>query len=1035
MMLRSEMSREYVVRCERRRVPLRSLILLSVAATILASWTAVTAQQPVPGVEEDLAAEMTRLPPIEAVDALETFAIQDGYTLQLVASEPLVSDPVDACFDAHGRMFVAEMHGYPYSEEVRPQQPEPIGKKDAGIIRMLEDADGDGIFETSTVFADKLSWPTSVCCYDDGLFVLAPSVLLYLKDTDGDGKADLREEVMTGFPRANVQGLANNMKWTLDNRIVFAGGTNGGDLVHRGKPVGSLRGRDVAYDPRTDAITLLTGGRQFGMGLDDYGNRFVCTNSSHIEHIVFDIADLAANPAVRVSGAIRGIAAEGAAAPVFRTSPPEPWRIVRTRRRAADPSFANRLPATELVPIGFFTSATGVTIVRGHADPQMKGMAVIGDVGGNLVHRKTLTPDGASFVARRVDENVEFITSTDTWFRPVNFVNAPDGCLYILDMYRETIEHPASIPEDIKAHVDLESGDDRGRIWRITPPGWKFEPPATLAGLSSAELVEHLAAPGGWHRETAQRLLYERQDKSVADQLRKLAAQSDSATGRMHAVATLSGLGLLRGEDLAGLLSDEEPRSQAFALNLWRRAPADTLDGTEQLRQAVQKLAGVDDPRVQVELALSLRLLEDPLRRDLWRQLALRGAIARDLRTALLLSAATDRDELVALLADAGGASGDQQALLLDLVEMIGTDRNPAEAFGLLTSLADASRAGALQQSILVKLAEGLRNRSSSLAALIESTDAPAAVRELVGEAFAQAREIAAAGDLPDAERVSATRLLAHAPLDLAGGVLAELLLPQTSQRLQTAAIEALRQQPAEASGEILLEAWGTLSPTVRKAALSAMLSQTTRTTQLLSAIGEGKVRPGDLESADRQMLLNHPRKPIRDHAEKVLGQPTSADREAVIAQYSPALHQEPDLTNGQAVFKKVCSTCHRIGDEGHVVGPDLTSVANKSPEDLLIALLDPNREAQPSFASYTVLTTDGRVVTGLIAAESAESVTLRQAEAKEETIRREDIEVMNANGVSLMPAGLEKDLNPRQIADVIALVRSLGAKAAKSGE
>jgi putative heme-binding domain-containing protein len=154
-----------------------------------------------------------------------------------------------------------------------------------------------------------------------------------------------------------------------------------------------------------------------------------------------------------------------------------------------------------------------------------------------------------------------------------------------------------------------------------------------------------------------------------------------------------------------------------------------------------------------------------------------------------------------------------------------------------------------------------------------------------------------------------------------------------------------------------------------------------------------------------------------------------------VIAQYTPALHQEPDLSNGQAVFKKVCSTCHRIGDEGHVVGPDLTSVANKSPEDLLIALLDPNREAQPSFASYTVLTTDGRVVTGLIAAESAESVTLRQAEAKEETIRREDIEVMNANGVSLMPAGLEKDLNPRQLADVIALMKSLGAKAAKPGE
>jgi putative membrane-bound dehydrogenase-like protein len=1035
MTLRCEVSRQCVMKSTRRRVPLPGLMLAAVAATVLAGWTAVTAQQPVPGVEEDLAAEMKRLPPVEAADALQTFAVQGGFSLQLVASEPLVSDPVDACFDAHGRIFVVEMHGYPYSEEVRPQQPEPIGKQDAGIIRMLEDTDGDGIFDKSTVFADKLSWPTSVCCYDDGLFVLAPSVLLYLKDTDGDGKADVREEVMTGFPRINVQGLANNMKWTLDNRIVFAGGTNGGDLVHRGKPVGSLRGRDVAYDPRTDTVTLLTGGRQFGMGLDDYGNRFVCTNSSHIEHVVFDQADLETNPAVRVPGAIRGIAAEGAAAPVFRTSPPEPWRIVRTRRRAADPKYADRLPATELVPIGFFTSATGVTIVRGHAAPQMKGMAIIGDVGGNLVHRKSLTPDGASFVAKRVDENVEFITSTDTWFRPVNFVNAPDGCLYILDMYRETIEHPASIPEDIKAHVDLESGDDRGRIWRITPPGWKFEAPAKLAGLSSAELVEHLAAPDSWHRETAQRLLYERQDKSVADQLRKRAAASDSALGRVHAVATLSGLGELTGDDIAGLMADEEPRNRAFAVGLWRRSDGDTIKVTQQLRKAVQKLAGDDDDRVQVELALSLRLLDETLRRNVWRQLATRNEISRDLRTGLLLSAATSRDQLVRLLADAGARSGDQQALMLDLVEMIGTDRNPAEAIGLLSSLADAEQSGALHQSILISLAEGLRNRSSSLNALIESDDVPATVRESVGKAFSQAAEVAAAADRADAERVAAIRLLAHAPPKAASDVLAELLSPQTSQRLQTAAVEALRQQPADASGEILLEAWGTLSPAVRKAAVNVMLSQTARTTQLLSAIGEGNVRPGDLESADRQMLLNHPRKPIREQAEKVLGQPTSADREEVIAEYAPALNEEPDLVNGHAVFKKVCSTCHRIGDEGYVVGPDLTSVANKSPQDLLIALLDPNREAQPSFASYTVLTTDGRVVTGLIAAESAESVTLRQAEAKEETIRREDIEVMNANGVSLMPAGLEKDLTPRQIADVIALVKSLGAKAAKSGE
>lgn len=998
----------------------------------LAAGPFVAAQQPVP--EENLAEEMHRLPPVEAADALETFTVQGGYTLELIASEPLVSDPVDACFDADGRMYVAEMHGYPYSAEVRKQQPEPIGKKDAGIIRLLEDTDSDGLFDHSVVFADQLSWPTSVCCYDGGVFVLAPSVLLYLKDTDGDGVADLREEVMSGFPRANVQGLANNMKWTLDNRITFASGTNGGDLVVDGKSVGSLRGRDVAFDPRTRSVEFLTGGRQFGMGLDDWGNRFVCTNSNHIQHVVFEQADLAANPSVRISDTIRSIAAEGAAAPVFRKSPPEPWRIVRTRRRAADPTYAKRLPPTELVPVGFFTSATGVTIVRGDASDELRGMAIIGDVGGNLVHRKTLRPEGASFVATRVDRDVEFITSTDTWFRPVNFANAPDGCLYILDMYRETIEHPASIPEDIKEHIDLESGDDRGRIWRIAPPGWSYEPPRKLSSLSTNQLVEELASLRSWNRVTAQRLLYERQDTAAVESLRRMVSQSSAALGRLHAAATLEGLNELTAEEVRQLLADHDPRNRAFSLQLCRRSTSRLADD-EKVQAAVSELAADDDPRVRVELALTLRVFKPELRHRLWLSLATAGSVGRDLRTALMLSASSERDMLIARLAAAGGSgsSGDQRSLMLQLVEMIGSARDPHEAISLLTMLGDGNQSVEVTQSILTRLGQGLEQRSSSLLALIESQSLSRSARELVTSSFEAAARAAVDSGQSESRREAAIALLAHAPEATAAPVLAELLSPQTPQRLQTAAVDALREQPAARSARILLDTWETLTPAVRKSAIDAMLSQTERTSLLLAAIGEGEVRPGDLESADRELLLNHPRQPIREQAADVLGKPTSADRAAVIAEYTAALDEPADITNGQAVFRKVCSACHKIGNEGHVVGPDLTSVANKSAEDLLIALLDPNREAQPRFASYTILTTDGRVVTGLIASESAESVTLRRAEGKEDTVRREDIELMKANGVSLMPAGLEKDLSPRQVADVIGLVRSLGASAGKS--
>ena len=259
-----------------------------------------------------LADELPRIPAVEPEDALDTFAVQHGFQLELVAHEPLVADPVDACFDARGRLYVAEMHGYPYSEEVRAQQPEPIGKHDAGVIRLLTDTDGDGRFDASTVFAEGFSWPTSVCCYDDGVFVIAPPNLWYFKDTDGDGVADVREIKLSGFSRANVQALANNLKWGPDNRIYAAGGTNSDTTLTRGdEELGSLRGKDFCFDPKTMELEFLTGGRQFGHSMDDWGNRFVCSNSNHIQHIAFPLAYINRTPGVTVSGTIRSIAAGG----------------------------------------------------------------------------------------------------------------------------------------------------------------------------------------------------------------------------------------------------------------------------------------------------------------------------------------------------------------------------------------------------------------------------------------------------------------------------------------------------------------------------------------------------------------------------------------------------------------------------------------------------------------------------------------------------------------------------------------------------
>src|SRR5437660_2553853 len=201
---------------------------------------------------------------------------------------------------------------------------------------------------------------------------------------------------------------------------------------------------------------------------------------------------------------LASIAVDGPAAEVYRVSPEEPWRVIRTRWRVAG-----------LVPgpiegggrsAGYFTGATGTTIYRGDAFPaEFRNNAFVGDAGGNLVHRKILIPDGVGFKAQRGagEETSEFMASTDTWFRPVQFANAPDGTLYVIDMHREVIEHPWSLPDNLKKFLDLNSGNNCGRIFRIVPDGFKQPKRIHLNKASLAELVATLEHPNAWHREPA----------------------------------------------------------------------------------------------------------------------------------------------------------------------------------------------------------------------------------------------------------------------------------------------------------------------------------------------------------------------------------------------------------------------------------------------------------------------------------------------------------------------------------------------------
>ncbi|MCX7408088.1 MAG: c-type cytochrome [Planctomycetales bacterium] len=1017
--------------------------------------------------EKPLAALMTRIPAKTPEEELKTFKLQHGFTLELVAAEPDVVDPIDAAFDERGRMYVVEMSDYPFLPEQRVQKYKDQRAETWSRIRLLTDKDGDGRMDHSVVFADKLRWGQSVCCSKGGVYVLASGSLFFMRDTDGDDVADVKDIICTGFSHANVQALANGLEWGRDNAIYFSSGLAGGELTipgRDGKPEKKFTPgrRDLRLDPATNELTMVSGGQQFGHTIDDWGNRFICSNSNHIVHVVWPLEYLERNPQLTIPSTTRSIAKEGAAATVFRTSGAEPWRLVRTARRAADPEMRKRLPESELVPIGFFTSATGITVYRGGAyPPEFHGNVFIGDVGANLVHRKKLTPDGISFTAERTEKDCEFLTSTDNWFRPTNFVNAPDGTLYMLDMYRETIEHPASIPEDIKALCDLESGHDKGRIWRLVPPPKPNETfklksskgpdaltplqksvvPQHLSDLSKAsteDLAKLLVSPSGWARDTAQRILVERSDPNVAGVIAAVVVSSNPdrfnkrgnkrplfPLGLLHARWTIHGLKGLNAEEeqlktdiwkgvgfYAGFDASES------AIRMMARAASEEIVKPEFLEQ----ISTTESARAKFQLIMAFGELPEASAIPGLRRLAADAAQNADLRIAWLSSVYPYMGKLSTEL-----LSGDTEPvkpLIVELARLIGSSPKSDDVVALLKAVTDDKVPATTRSPVLVALGEGLRRRGTSIAKVLAETKADATISDSLSKVYQQASGVVGDAASNEAARLAAINLLALAEAQLAETALPAVFTPQTSPALQQAAVKALSAHGSAKSVELLLAPWKTFGPATRREVVDQLVSSAGGATALVKAVETGAIKIGEIERDKRQLLLNHPNGAVKEAARKVLAEPPS-NRKQVVADYQATLDLTGDAARGQMLYGKTCVQCHRAGTAGHQVGPDLASVQNKSPSDLLVAIMDPNREAQPSFQTYTAVTLQGRIHTGLISAETAASLTLKRAEAKEDVVLRETLDELISTGQSLMPEGLERDIDKQALADLIAFIKA----------
>jgi putative membrane-bound dehydrogenase-like protein len=968
--------------------------------------------------------------PLSPKEELATFRVAKGFRVELVAAEPQVVDPVAMAFDEDGRIFVAEMRGYPNGGIA-------TGHITSGQIKMLEDRDGDGVYETATVFADGLRFPSAVMPWKGGLVVANAPDILFLEDTDGDGKADRSRRLYTGFGLENVEQLINGLQWGLDNWVYGVAGSNGGTITSPEAPkmpAVKLNGRGVRFHPETPGgLEPTSGGGQYGLASDEWQNWFTATNSQHLRHIVLPDHYLRRNPSLAVSAVTLDIPDHGAACKVHRISPFEAWRVERTTRRAHSAD-AKRFPSTELVPGGFITSACSPVIYEANVFPAAyHGNSFVCDPANNLVHRDVLEPKGATFTAKRGDIDCEFLASTDIWFRPVYLCLGPDGAIYVLDFYREAIETPLSLPDDIKKNMNLESRG-RGRIWRIVPESFSRDAKRSAPKLRKAptdDLLKHLADPNIWWRLTAQRLLVERQDRAAVKPLTKLAREADFGPARAHALWTLHGLGALDDASIEQGLRDRDPGVREQALRL----ADERLGRSAPLRKAAAALAGDPSPRVRFQLAFTLGGADTPevvaalakvARQDVgdpWTQTAVLSSAGH---TAPALLEAFARDKTIT----ASPSTAQLQFLtrLAALVAARNTDADLARVLALLSDPADGP-SGAWQVGLLNGLGQGLQNTPRPLSRLCD--EPPPALKDGLDKAlpfFRKAARTARDAKASTTARSAAARLLAFGPYSEAGAALQECLTAQSPGEVQLAAVRALSAHDGAKVADVLLSGWGGYSPAVRREVLEALFARSSRLSALLDAVEAKKVLAGQIEPVRLERLRRHPDAKLRRRAQKLLAGQMSADRRKVVDDYRAALDLKADAARGKAAFKKTCATCHRLENEGVEVGPDLLSaLRNKSPEQLLSDILDPSREVDPRYINYLVTTKAGRTFSGMIAAETASSLTLRRAEKAEDTILRSQIDEVQATPKSLMPEGLETQLTKQDVADVIAYLQAVG--------
>ncbi len=985
------------------------------------------------GVQGEALSKMQK--PLEPQESIKHLVVPQGFRVELFASEPDIGGkPIAMAWDERGRLWVAETYDY-------PNELQPLGKG-RDRIRILEDTDGDWRADKFTVFADKLSIPTSIAFHRGGVFVQDGTRTLYLKDTDGDDVCDQRSVIFTGWNEGDTHGGVSNFQYGLDNWVWAMQGYNNSAPAIDGKEQQTFRQGFFRFRPDGSEVEFIrsTNNNTWGLGISEEGLIFGSTANGN-PSIYMPIAN-------RYYESVRG------------------WTPSLTLSSIADTNEFH--PITDKIRQvdhhGGYTAAAGHALYTARQYPReyWNRTAFVNGPTGHLVGTFVLKANGSDFSSTNP---FNLLASDDEWTAPIMSEVGPDGNVWVIDWYNYIVQHnptPRGFETGKGSAYETDLRDKKhGRIYRVVYEGTEPSQPFSLSGASTSQLIAALKQPTMLWRKHAQRLLVEQADLDAVPGLIELTHDGSTDpiglnVAAIHALWTLHGLGQLDGSNSLATAAAVDALGHRSAGV--RRNAIQVLPPTQESTAALIASGVIRDNDAQVRLAAMLALADLPPADDAGELIL--AAMSREnagdpwLHDASVSAAAANADSFLTALAAsqeipvgqmfetmrivAGhyGRTGPVDSVAKVLAQL--TKAEPSVADAILSGLVSGWPAekspqlteqlegdlkklmGSLPRSsggLLVKLARGwgskgfedyAREVSQSLLSQIDDEKLDTKARQLA------ARQLVEFRSLDD---------------DIVGELL-DRVTPQTEPALAMGIVQAMAASESAKLGDLMIERFGDLTPQTRTAGIAVLLARPDSTQALLAAIDDGDVLLSELSLDQKQGLMAHPSDEIKRLARRLLnrgGALPNADRQAVLTSMMPATQQHGDVEAGKAVFKKNCANCHVHGGEGQRVGPDLTGMAVHPKAELLTHILDPSRDVEGNFRVYTVLTLDGVVLNGLLASESKTAIEMFDAEGKKKVILREDIDQLRASAKSLMPEGFEKQIPPADMANLLEFLTARG--------